>query len=390
MTAGGQRANVVNAVNRVGLAAEEATKAGQEEFLDAHGRDFQSEFTGRQRNGVGRRRPSANPRSRFPTDDPDEFNWLSGPSPKQSSCLPAKDFALGGVCLYEEPIKHNQTMKTRLLLPVLLVALSLASAFGQPQPNPPPAPMLARLPGQRQPEAPNLTKFSLDFPGGTPKQLVAAIEKATKRPLNAIIPDETADEPIPPLKMSEITVVDLFKAIEMASIKNVAYPTGSYYAGGGGGKPSFSYQQMRTSIGFQTDMPPTDNSIWYFHGREKVPDIAKWSAEPPAPRTCRFYPLTSYLERGLTVDDITTAIQTGWKMLGDQETPTISFHKETKLLIAVGEQAKLETIDAVLKALSRTPEETLLDQSKMVIQKSKVGGSPSPPAKPAEKPKTEN
>jgi hypothetical protein len=38
-------------------------------------------------------------------------------------------------------------------------------------------------------------------------------------------------------------------------------------------------------------------------------------------------------------------------MLGDKETPTISFHKETKLLIAVGEASKLDTIDAVLRAL---------------------------------------
>ena len=56
---------------------------------------------------------------------------------------------------------------------------------------------------------------------------------------------------------------------------------------------------------------------------------------------------------GLSVDDITTAIQTGWKMMGDKETPSISFHKDTQLLIAVGEPGKLETIDAVLEALRR-------------------------------------
>ena len=53
------------------------------------------------------------------------------------------------------------------------------------------------------------------------------------------------------------------------------------------------------------------------------------------------------------MDDITTAIETGWKMLGETSPPTISFHKDTKLLIAVGEPSKLETIDAVLKALGR-------------------------------------
>jgi len=66
------------------------------------------------------------------------------------------------------------------------------------------------------------------------------------------------------------------------------------------------------------------------------------------------------------VDDITTAIQTGWKMMGYREklagfvpgnndAPTISFHPQTKLLIAVGDPAKLETIDAVLQALAAMP-----------------------------------
>jgi hypothetical protein len=64
------------------------------------------------------------------------------------------------------------------------------------------------------------------------------------------------------------------------------------------------------------------------------------------------YLLTPYLDRGLTVDDITTAIQTGWKMLGYSPTPELSFHKETKLLIAVGDPNQLETIDRVLSALN--------------------------------------
>ena len=40
------------------------------------------------------------------------------------------------------------------------------------------------------------------------------------------------------------------------------------------------------------------------------------------------------------MDDITTAIETGYKMLGEPA-PVINFHKDTKLLIAVGELARL-------------------------------------------------
>jgi hypothetical protein len=51
------------------------------------------------------------------------------------------------------------------------------------------------------------------------------------------------------------------------------------------------------------------------------------------------------------VEDITTALETGWKMLGEASPATIKFHKDSMLLIAVGEPGKLEIIDAVLKAL---------------------------------------
>ena len=37
-----------------------------------------------------------------------------------------------------------------------------------------------------------------------------------------------------------------------------------------------------------------------------------------------------------TIEDVTTAIETTWKMLGTDPLPKMSFHKETKLLIVVG------------------------------------------------------
>ena len=67
-------------------------------------------------------------------------------------------------------------------------------------------------------------------------------------------------------------------------------------------------------------------------------------------KVCRFYSLAPYLDRGFTVDDITTAIQTGWKMAGVIP-PELNYHKETKLLIAFGEPDELKTIQDVLNAL---------------------------------------
>jgi len=245
-------------------------------------------------------------------------------------------------------------MTKRILL--LAGLLTLFPAFAQsPQPpaaaagpTPPPGQdfnsrlqsLTAKAAGASEPV---LTKFSLDFSGGTPQQLVAAIEKATGKPLNAIIPPEHADTKLPPLKMSNVDVRQLFQALELTSQKTEAYATGNFPG---------SYQQARTSSGFRTQGQISDESIWYFYLDKLAPPPTQVRT---APKICRYFSLAPYLESGQTVEDITTAIQTGWKMLGDDDTPKISFHKETKLLIAVGEPEKLETIDAVLTALKPRP-----------------------------------
>jgi hypothetical protein len=188
-----------------------------------------------------------------------------------------------------------------------------------------------------------LTKFNLDFPGGTPKELVTAIEKTTGRPLNAIVPDELANTKLPSLKMNSVDVSQLFQALGAASRKSEAVisGTGSPYG------PT-SYQIANTSCGFRmgSEGKLSDDTIWYFYvDKPTLPPLSS------SARVCRFYSLAPYLEQGVSVDDITTAIETGWRMLGEASPPTISFHKDTKLLIAVGEPSKLEPIDAVLKAL---------------------------------------
>lgn len=186
------------------------------------------------------------------------------------------------------------------------------------------------------------TKFNLDFPGGTPAQLVKAIEKATGKPLNVIIPDADANTKLPPLKMDNVNVSMLFQALEQASSQQILVNTGGY---GMNGMPS--YTQVNASYGFKTEGARGDDSVWYFH-------VNKPTLPAAAQKICRFYSLSPYLDRGFTVDDITTAIQTGWKLAGETAPPTLNYHKETKLLMAYGEPDKLKTIDDVLKTLPQT------------------------------------
>jgi len=219
-------------------------------------------------------------------------------------------------------------MKKIICLAVGLFTLGLAPIFGQQT--------RAETDG-----APTLTKFNLDFPGGTPAQLVSVIEKASGKALNAIIPTEDADIQLPPLKMNDVVTPQLFVALRASSQKTVAIQNQMF------GQP---YSQVVTDYGFVTsDSPVTDSSIWYFHAdKPSLPPVG--STE----RICKFYNLDPYLNRGFTVDDITTAIQTGWKMAGITSPAKLDYHKETKLLIAFGEPSELETIQDVLQTLPAT------------------------------------
>jgi hypothetical protein len=209
-------------------------------------------------------------------------------------------------------------MKNPLYVILWLTTLAVTPAFSQDQAQTPAVRSSVSIQEKTVPaqtSAATLTKFALDFPGGSPNELVAAIQKAMGRPLNAIVPDEYSSLKLPPLKMRNVTVTELFKALEPAS------------------------QSATRIFGFQTQGAVSDDSVWYFHFAGQ-------------PQVSKFYLLTPYLDRGLTVDDITTAIQTGWRMAGTSPMPALSFHKETKLLIAVGDWSQLQTIDQVLGALS--------------------------------------
>jgi hypothetical protein len=231
-------------------------------------------------------------------------------------------------------------MKYYLAVTAAALLLANHAVMGQaPASRRTPSPRIETDPATGEP-AEGMPKFDLEFRGGTPVDLVQAIRKASGKPLNAIIPDEDAHVQIPALMMSGVTVPELFQALEAASQRMITYTTG--FSDFGPGQRRETLQSANTRYGFQTLGKPREDSIWYFHRDKPV--------LPSDVKTCRFWQLGPYLG-AQTIDDITTAIQTGYKMLGEPG-PDINFHKDTKLLIAVGETGKLSLIDSVLQQLS--------------------------------------
>lgn len=183
-------------------------------------------------------------------------------------------------------------------------------------------------------------RFDLNFGGGGPADFIGVVSEARGKPVNAIIPDDLADTQLPEMHLKQVTVPQLFEALEAASRKTV------FYRNDGGYGPMRSYSEQQTSFGFRTKGPVNDDAIWTFYYERPNPQ-----PEPAPARAVRFYQLGPYLD-SYKIDDITTAIQTGWKMLGETSPPTMNFHKETKLLIAVGEPAQLQIIEEVLSQLA--------------------------------------
>jgi hypothetical protein len=258
-----------------------------------------------------------------------------------------------------------------LAITLLFLSTDLSSVMGQNAPARGTRQVVPPGRGGPSAEADELTKFDLDFPGGTPAELVEAISNASGFQLNAIIPDEYANARLPALRMTQVTAPRLFQALRMATIRTVTYPVGYYSSPGG---PRTQYQGFQTYSSFETtDSLIDDSTVWYFTCPQPPPQLD--TAPPPVPKTCRFFQLAPYLE-SYNVEDVTTAVQTAWKMLGETHPPTLSYHDDTKLLIAVGEPDKVKLIEDVLSQLAAAPPEMPMPSQPANARDRKAGSTP--------------
>jgi hypothetical protein len=77
---------------------------------------------------------------------------------------------------------------------------------------------------------------------------------------------------------------------------------------------------------------------------------------PKSPtRAARVFNLTPVLE-DYSIEDVTTAIKGAWDLLNPESEPAMKFHKDTKLLILVGEPNELAAVTEVVRELTRNVE----------------------------------
>ncbi len=191
-------------------------------------------------------------------------------------------------------------------------------------------------------------------------------QKAAGRPLNVMVPESLRDMArtnLITLNVNQMTVDELFQMLGLASQINVPYISAWNFSGGRT-VPIIS----RFDAKYEFDpLPLTKSSrsaplTFLLRGQfardtarpelmnqDGIPSRNEPTNQEP-PRLVQFYSLESVLDR-YSVEDVTTAIKTGWELSGAKTQPTMKFHEETKLLVVAGDQYQHQMVSQVLGSL---------------------------------------
>ncbi|HEX5176631.1 MAG TPA: hypothetical protein VFV83_06365 [Chthoniobacteraceae bacterium] len=224
----------------------------------------------------------------------------------------------------------------------------LLSALTVAQSPPPGRPGVPPTPGAESAAvvADDAPRFDLNFPGGNVREFVAAVTKALGRPVNVIIPKEAEATTIPPVEVYAVTVNALFGALSNASMRQVLVENKN--------APNLSGYRETGFHFVPQDNRGSPETVWTF--QVMAPPELRTEEPVTAARAVQYYPVAEYLSH-FDVEDITTAIESGWQLQGGElakaPPPILRFHEETKLLICAGSPQQLEVIPQVLAGLGQ-------------------------------------
>ncbi len=173
--------------------------------------------------------------------------------------------------------------------------------------------------------------FDLDFPGGSPAELVKAIEKADGKTPNVIIQPGAEKIVFPKLQLKSVTINRIFDTLN------------------------------RTKDGNERSIYCTwtaQNKIWVLQTLEADNKIIG-----------KVFSVELYLQK-YKIEDIITAIQSAWGMAGTDQGTGLKFHQETQLLmVIVSNPEQLRVVENVLQELSKGSQPMYRLPPKVVVEK---------------------
>lgn len=182
--------------------------------------------------------------------------------------------------------------------------------------------------------------YQIEFNGGTAQDLVDLLTQVVTPAPNIIISPESKNVQVPAFELNNVTLPDLFQALN-----NLSKDKSAQWQLSGSTEPIW----VLTPVHTPTDHLSALRQMRVVDPLTGLPNPYYGKAET---RSCLVLPVGAYLSN-YNLEDITTAVKTAWGMLGDETGAEMKFHKDTELLIAVGTKEQLSVLSQVLNSLTR-------------------------------------
>lgn len=219
---------------------------------------------------------------------------------------------------------------------LLFTGMLAATTFAQPSAQPPVLVPSRSFPVPESKPAP--VRFDIDFKGGGPNDLLGAIfESSGVRP-NVVVHPECRDTRIPAFKLHDVTAGQVFTALNM-----IADP-----------EPDGYWRSVTQDGGeiWTLVKPPAKQNPGYVTPagsfQQHLNDLVR---NRKVDRTVKVFNLSQVLG-DYTIDDVTTAIQGAWDLVNSESKPQLKFHKDTKLLIVMGDAEQLNVVMDLIRELT--------------------------------------
>lgn len=238
-------------------------------------------------------------------------------------------------------------------------------------------------------------RFDIELNGASAGEAVTVLAEKVGHPINVIFTGDSAGALLPALQLRKVTLSEFFAAVKAAGIaeQNGGRPGYEFAAVNGAPNiytfsvtqaPSHDFRLATSGLatgprtvatagfapaailtgGVATPVPSPQVAV-NPSNRATVspPPGVQWTTGSPGlkmttPRASEkstiFFDLSKILDKSLTIEDVTTAIRTGWTAASDGKEPAaeaLKFHQESKLLIATGPPERLEAVEAIIKLL---------------------------------------
>jgi hypothetical protein len=262
----------------------------------------------------------------------------------------------------------KRTIRTLIATTILAGGIG---AHGQEKPAAQPQVNPRNFPGQVATKVEAGPRIHLEFPGGTPRELLQHIEMGTHAKANVIIHPECKNVVVPPIELHEVTVGQIFMALNA-----VAEPE---YKDGIWRRVPEAETEIWTLVRPAPQASSAGQMLTQMQNAGSFQERVNRLVNAPRGKTCKVFNLSRALE-AYSIDDVTTTIQAGWELLAKDTNRDMKFHKETKLLIVLGDDADINFVADVIRELSENAPGK--KKSAQVEKGAEVGKTETPKAEP--------